>query len=261
MLLARYGIFWIALKLSSLLFNRLIDLVQGQMMQIELERGSFDSLSAAASNHTLEQNRRVWGSWDWSRYGEEWTVSEKWKQTLIDEVMMPNVPRNSTVLEIGPGAGRWSESLQRVARRLILVDISEKCLEICRQRFRQCINVEYFVTSGTDLRFIPDGTVDFVWSFDVFVHLNPIIIGAYLEEVERVLGRRGRGLIHHPGAGRKRQGWRSPVSTRLFAEMLENRGLVVVWQRDAWGEKGEHSVRGYQDCLTLFEKPDSGTSN
>ena len=78
----------------------------------------------------------IWDSWEWDADGgEKWTESEAWKDSVIREVLRPRVPEGSDVLEIGPGAGRWTETLAELAGSLTLVDISSRCIEICRDRF------------------------------------------------------------------------------------------------------------------------------
>lgn len=41
--------------------------------------------------------------------------------------------------------------------------------------------------NGTDFPDVPDGAIDFVFSFGVFVHLDPPIIAAYLASLGRVV--------------------------------------------------------------------------
>src|SRR5260370_7183854 len=88
-------------------------------------------------------NYAYWQGWDWSLQGEEWTPSEEWKSALVAEVMLPNLTAETTILEIGPGAGRWTEALQRIARRLILVDLSHRCIELCRRPFQQAGKLQF----------------------------------------------------------------------------------------------------------------------
>jgi len=98
--------------------------------------------------NTVPENYEQWQNYDWSHGGEEWNVSPEWKQALIDDVLLRYVGRDETVLEIGPGAGRWTQVLQRVAKRLIVADLSDKCIELCKRRFAGCANIEYFLNDG-----------------------------------------------------------------------------------------------------------------
>ena len=135
----------------------------------------------------------IWDSWDWDADGgEKWTESEAWKDSVIHEVLRPRVPEGSDVLEVGPGAGRWTEALVELGGSVTLVDISSRCIEICRDRFGHLEGVSLYLTSGSDLSFIDDERIDVVWSFDVFVHLAIADIKGYIWEFARVLGLGGR---------------------------------------------------------------------
>jgi methyltransferase family protein len=83
--------------------------------------------------HTPDVQRELWQNDDWSRGGEEWTATEEWKRS------------------VGPGAGRWTEELQKRARKLVLVDVSQSCIDACRSRFAGATNVEYNVNDGRTL--------------------------------------------------------------------------------------------------------------
>src|SRR5262245_45405246 len=74
--------------------------------------------------NSVEANLDRWTGWDWSALGEEWNASSEWKQALIDDVLLTTIPPGGTVLEIGPGGGRWSEALAARAERLVLVDVT-----------------------------------------------------------------------------------------------------------------------------------------
>ena len=91
------------------------------------------------------------------------------------------------MLEIGPGAGRWSEVLLARATRLVLVEENEAALAECRARLGESGKVEYVRGEGSDLTGVADRSIDAVWSFDVFVHLAPLDVAGYLSEIARVL--------------------------------------------------------------------------
>ena len=167
------------------------------------------------------------------------------------------IPEGTAVLEVGPGAGRWSEVLLRRATKLVLVDVSERPLELCRDRFAGDERVETVLSSGSDLAGIPDGSIDAVWSFDVFVHVAPLDQAAYLEEIARVLAPGGVAVIHHADGRNRgrlpsRSGWRSPMSRRLFEVLASARGLRVERQLDTWGPDARYDLSAYGDCITVL---------
>jgi ubiquinone/menaquinone biosynthesis C-methylase UbiE len=205
--------------------------------------------------NSKELNSLIWELWNWEKdAGEEWTKSKEWKQSLIDEVMLKYIKKNSIILEIGPGAGKWTESLQQLSHKLILVDISKKCIEICKKRFRHCTNVSYFVTKGSSLSFLPDNSVEFIWSFDAFVHIAPDDIEDYIKEFNRVLITNGQGVIHHAGEGGLHGGWRSSMTSQMFAGFLEKNNLRLINQFDSWGDNGQYNVKYYHDTISIFKK-------
>lgn len=93
----------------------------------------------------------------------------------------------STTLEIGPGAGRWTEILQKKAYKTIIADISEECIRICKDRFQEYSNIEYYLIRDSRLNFIANQSIDYIWSYDVFVHINPTDTEQYIADFQRIL--------------------------------------------------------------------------
>jgi ubiquinone/menaquinone biosynthesis C-methylase UbiE len=206
----------------------------------------------------VAENEQRWQRWDWSSLGEEWTASPEWKQALIDEVLLRVIPEGGTVVEIGPGGGRWSVVLAPRAERLVLVDVAQRVLDLSRERLGHLDTVSYVLSSGADLPGVDDGSVDAVWSFDVFVHVAPLDQVRYLEEISRVLRPGGVAAIHHADGRNRGQlpsrlGWRAPMSAGLFAALAEERGLVLREHIRSWsGER--HDLGAFGDVITVLER-------
>jgi len=211
-------------------------------------------------SHTINENKRLWNTYDWSRSGEEWTFHAKlykgldpdaWKRSLINEVMLKYIKKGSTILEIGPGAGRWTEILVGLADSLILVDISKKCLDLCKERFKNYNNIRYILTEG-QLDFIQDNSIDYIWSYDVFVHINPTDIRTYLRDIRRILKPHGYGIIHHSGQydnnKTRERGFRSYMTSELFASWVTDNGMKMV-------EQGSKLVHIPGDVVSVFFRP------
>jgi SAM-dependent methyltransferase len=234
--------------------------LEDRRLTAEQRRGVLGPAHLGWVGNSAAENQQRWTSWDWSRAGEEWTLSEEWKDALIDDVLERWIPTGVVVLEVGPGAGRWSEALAARASRLILVDVSERPLELCRERFGTAGNVECVLSSGSDLPGVADGSVGAVWSFDVFVHVAPHDQMGYLGEVARVLAPGGVAVIHHADGRNRgllpsRHGWRAPMSRGLFAALAAERGLRVERQLDSWGPEGRYDLSGYADAITVLRRP------
>jgi ubiquinone/menaquinone biosynthesis C-methylase UbiE len=254
---ARLG--WIVLKENGLVWTACLGMYY---VCSSLAESIYRRMSALREAHGLRGinsttlNYEIWRNWDWSSGGEEWTLSPEWKALVIKNVLRKNIPTGGTILEIGPGAGRWTEVLVEMADHLVAVDISDRCIELCKQKFHDCANAEFHVNDGCQLSFIAPSSIDSIWSFDVFVHINPEDVAHYIKEFARILKRGGRGSVHHAADGGKHGGWRSNLTAAFFREKLEENGLRVLEQGNSW-EDGQQSFKLdlYNDVVTVFEKP------
>jgi SAM-dependent methyltransferase len=138
-------------------------------------------------------------------YGDHWgdptlsTLQYHWRRLrhgretpgnlskVVKRYLQPHVTPESVVMEIGPGGGRWTQFLIS-AREVILVELNAQFFPYLRKRFRrQRRKLHFYETSGYELGGIEDGTVEFVFSFGTFVHIDPDGIDEYLGEIVRVL--------------------------------------------------------------------------
>src|SRR5207248_3198835 len=71
----------------------------------------------------------------------------------------------------------------------------------CSRRFAAESHVRCYLNDGRSLSMIPDASVDFVFSFDSFIHVRREIVEAYLSELGRTLKIGGKGFIHHSNLG------------------------------------------------------------
>lgn len=234
--------------------RRLADRLDDRLLAIEGARGVLGPAHRAFDRHEATGEREVWSGWDWSAGGNEWNESPEWKESLVEHVLRESVPVGGAVLEIGPGAGRWTEHLRERADRLILVEATDEVLDLTRARYGEDPNVSFVRTAGSDLPGVADDSVDTVWSFDVFVHFAPLDTAGYLTEIARVLRPGGSATVHHSGR-RERRGWRAPMTARLFASLAAERGLVVERQFDSW-EDGRFDVRPFGDVITRVRAPE-----
>jgi SAM-dependent methyltransferase len=213
--------------------------------------------------NTIEANLELWSRYDWSLQGQEWSANTEWHGSLLTHVLEPNIPVGSRVLEIGCGAGRWTDYLVRRAKHVIAVDLTAECIRICKERFSNCDNISYLVNDGQDLSFIPHGSIDRIWSFDVFVHIQSTDVEKYVRQFADILTDGGRGIVHHSATGVKKNGWRSDMTAERMIEMSDRHGLAIVKQFDSWdnerfGVSGQCPDRT-SDVVTVFEKRGTGS--
>jgi len=205
--------------------------------------------------NSLAGNKFIWENWDWSGGGEEWTPSAAWKASVVKNFIDPHFSNRDAILEVGPGAGRWSEYLIPKAGAYLGVDISEACVAECRKRFAASRNARFEVGNGRDLGSVKDGSIDGIFSCDVFVHINGREFESYVSEFSRVLKHGGVGVVHHGSSGGTGGGHRSDVTTAQVREYIARHRLELVEQIDSWMDQGEQHQAGlYSDVITIFRK-------
>jgi len=217
--------------------------------------------------------------YDWKQAGEEWsgpwgTSQAQWNGTIFPRIR--DCLPAGTILEIAPGFGRWTHFLMDYCDELWAVDKSSECMEACRRRFASVSHVRCHLNDGRSLSMIPDGSIDFVFSFDSFVHTNRDVVEAYVRELRTKLKIGGKGFIHHSNFGeyvdspRERLpdvlakpliklqilDWahhRNPSMTaELFRVLCEQNGLHCIAQ-ELVNWRGRRLI----DCLSLFVRSDS----
>lgn len=154
---------------------------------------------------------------DWNRYSAEWNqtygrryqhLGDEWhddgstrgfEQRFFTHTIEPWLTRETRVLEIGPGGGKWTVRMAPRVRTLTAFDVAQGMLDRTRERVtREGIdNVSYVLGNGRDMSAVASASVDLVFSFDVFVHIALEDTVAYVAEIARVLRDGGVAIIHH----------------------------------------------------------------
>jgi hypothetical protein len=157
---------------------------------------------------TAAENLESWNQYNWSNGGEEWSAQFGGTKALWSFFLYPRIERflpASTILEIAPGYGRWTQFLQGLCQSMIAIDISEKCIEHCKVRFASSSHVQFYVNDGFSLSVVPDGSVDFAFSFDALVHAEKDVLASYVTQVGKKLTADGIGFFHHSNLGTYRR--------------------------------------------------------
>ncbi|MCK6370952.1 MAG: methyltransferase domain-containing protein [Gammaproteobacteria bacterium] len=113
----------------------------------------------------------------------------KRNQRQIEDYLRSTLRRDHCVLEIGCGGGQWSRFMAElgVLRRLYCID----ALSAFHNNFWQFVGedkrglVEYRQVSDFSLACIPDRSVDYVFSYDVFCHISLSGQREYLQNLRR----------------------------------------------------------------------------
>jgi len=162
----------------------------------------------------------------------------------------------TNVVELACGRGRHVPQYIDKAGHITLVDILEKNIEICKERFKGSSKISYYVNNGYDLQAIADDSQTALFSYDAVVHFEILDIFNYLKECRRILKRGGAALIHHSNNTESykvcfetAKSGRNYMTAQLFAHLCNRAGLVIINQKVIdWG--GHKNL----DCITLVQK-------
>ena len=148
-------------------------------------------------------------------YGLDQTTISNFSKCLSEQVLDRYLPSHSEEgLEIGPGGGRLTALLLGKTKVLHAADPSEGMLKRLTARFNHHPSLRTYVTDGMTLPPLVHESLDFVASFDVFVHFEPRLVYWYLRQVVPLLKPGGIGLIHYASVI-------SPIGWRQFEADLE----------------------------------------
>jgi SAM-dependent methyltransferase len=101
--------------------------------------------------------------------------------------LLPYIESKSTVLEIGCGVGRLVRHVAPRARQVFAVDASADMLRFAKDYLKDLDNVELIHNDGWTLSAVMDASVDFVYSWLVFQHIDVEEALSYILEAHRVL--------------------------------------------------------------------------
>lgn len=119
--------------------------------------------------------------------------------TLLKEQVLDTYlpPRAAEGLEIGPGGGRLTSLLLPRTAVLHAADPSDAMLKRLKARFAGIDSLRTYQTDGMTLPPLRPLSLDYVVSFDVFVHFEPRLIYWYLRQIKSLLKPGGVGLVHY----------------------------------------------------------------
>jgi hypothetical protein len=120
-------------------------------------------------------------------YGLQWGDPNvvPWLRHVRDDFLLPFVQPDRVGVEIGPGGGRWSRYMLSL-QRFYAVDFHQELLDELAKNFRTP-GLFFVKNNGTDFPGIAEHSVDLVFSFGVFVHLDVPIIDAYLGSIAQII--------------------------------------------------------------------------
>ncbi|MBU4569898.1 MAG: CDP-glycerol glycerophosphotransferase family protein [Desulfomicrobium sp.] len=212
---------------------------------------------------SIDENLAKWSKYNWKNQGDEWSAcwggtDALWHGTILPRIhyMLPS----AHILELAPGFGRCTQYLAAQCNHLSIVDLAETCIGHCKKRFAELNHISFYTNDGFSLDMIADNSIDFVFSWDSFVHVESDVIQAYLSQLSHKLKPGGCGFIHHSNMGAfldpktgtlsiEKKHWRATsMSGLLFQKYCTEVGLTCLSQElIGWG--GSNLI----DCFSFFQ--------
>jgi ubiquinone/menaquinone biosynthesis C-methylase UbiE len=121
--------------------------------------------------------------------GTEWKYEEDFLSLL-----QKYASQEQEALEIGCGGGRITATGIKLFKHVYAADLSNEMLRKSKEAI-MARNVSFHKLDGFTLKDFADGTIDYVYSHDVFVQLSSIQVYPYFREIKRVLRDGGVGLV------------------------------------------------------------------
>lgn len=145
----------------------------------------------------IEDLERLYGRPRGDLYGLHWGDPDTLEplRFIKNRYLQPLLDTDFVAVEIGPGGGRWTRYLTSM-RRLYVVDFHEEMLRELR-RHVDASNIVCIKNNGDDFPGIGDEEIDFLFSFDTFVHFDLPLVEAYLRNMWRILKPGAPAFIHY----------------------------------------------------------------
>lgn len=162
----------------------------------------------------------------------------------------------NNVIELACGHGRHVTKYYDKAGTITLVDILDKNIHYCQERFADKQNICFYQNNGSDLAGLEDQSYTSLFTYDAMVHFELLDIASYLKETYRVLKPGSYALFHHSNntadykvSFATGKSGRNYMSADIFAHLAYRSGFEIVESRtlDWDGEKD-------LDCITLLRK-------
>lgn len=177
-----------------------------------------------------------------------------WKEESVIYQMFCRLDLDN-VIELAVGRGRHVPRYESKANHIMLVDILQKNIDYCRERFKGHNKISYYCNNGYNLSELHDNEYSALFTYDAMVHFEMMDIFEYLKDIHRVLRKGGMALFHHSNNTSSYEnsfstavGGRNYMSKDLFAYLAYRAGFEIIEQEVFdWGVKD-------LDCVSLVRK-------
>lgn len=193
--------------------------------------------------------------------GEGWSEDFGGSEAQWINIIKPRIRKYipcKKIVEIACGWGRWSRFLMNESNQYYGFDFSKSAIDSCNQKYTFDIlnkKASFYLNDGKNLKEIEKDSIDFIFSFDSLVHTNMDAIGAYLNEIKRILTYNGRAFLHHSNMMDYEESYENPhgrspyVNAESVKNTAKNIGLNIICQ-----EKISWRSSILNDCFTTIGK-------
>ncbi|MEQ8767265.1 MAG: class I SAM-dependent methyltransferase [Planctomycetota bacterium] len=210
---------------------------------------------------------RKWDAADFYRkfehLGDEWGT-DQYVGWVLENFALPYLT-GGEVLELGPGGGRYTAHLVERCERLFGVDVSSQMLARLSRRFQGQSNLVYWKNDGFTLAGIAGESIDFGFSWNVFLQLPIEVVFGYLKEWRRVLRPGARAAFNYAELGHE-SGWRhfadqyaawarQPTRPGRFGYLTLGTMDVLCQKAGLQVERNQYANR---DAVVIVRKPGPG---
>lgn len=188
--------------------------------------------------------------------------SDERNQKGVEDFIRINMCKPYTqCLEIGCGGGQWSKLLYPRVAKLYVVDV----LSAEHNQFWQYIGedvkdkIEYLHVKDFNLDGIPDNSIDFVFSYDVFCHISLSGLEQYLKSLKRVMKYGSIACIMYADIEKyiNRGGGNMDILTKEYGVSLDNKEhfiSTVIKECDGKPMPGRWYFVGITNFISLCQK-------
>jgi len=131
-------------------------------------------------------------------------------KAVKERYVLPFVNSQHTALEIGSGGGRWTRYLLDFAK-LYVVDYHAEVLKELKKNFNRP-NMVFIKNNGADFPGVERRSIDYLFTFGTFVHLDVDLIEAFLKNMKAIVKPGANIIIQYKSKGV------IDVSSVLFSE-------------------------------------------
>ena len=151
---------------------------------------SWDRLAEIDAKWIILTEPEKLGSWSDAEF---YATGVELIDTVLEKIRSLGLPvKRGRALDFGCGLGRLTKALAAHFDSVVGVDVSSKMVDTAK-RVAPAPNIEYVANAASDLCFVADASIDFVFSWITLQHIRPRLIRSYLGEFARIAA--GDGLI------------------------------------------------------------------